>query len=92
MSILRERHFTIDEAAELVGVHRVTIDRWCRYGLEGRKLRRFKKGGRLVILERDLEDFIESTSNMLGEEPEKETDDIAERARRADAACERLGA
>lgn len=94
MKLLEEKRLTIDEAAKLLGMHRTTIDRWCRYGCgDGRRLRRFKQGSRLVVLERDLEEWIASTSNLDVPPPECGTnDDLAERVRRADEACEKLGA
>lgn len=48
------------DVAEMLAVHPLTVDRWCRCGVHGVKLRRFHVGNRVVILQADLEAFLQA--------------------------------
>jgi hypothetical protein len=88
-SIIDSRRLTIIQAARRIGRHSATIWRWCTQGVGGRVLPSVMLGGRLEILESDLEDFVRAGRRGV---PVAETDaERRERAEAADAALDAAG-
>ncbi len=65
------------QAARLLGVHVMTIVRWWRVGLRGRKLRSARVGGRRWTTKKWLEEFLQ----------EEESDGSVESRRRQEVAA-----
>ncbi|MCE9606486.1 MAG: helix-turn-helix domain-containing protein [Planctomycetia bacterium] len=61
---VRARRFSVQEAAEFVGVQKQTIYRWHRLGINSHRLTLFKVGCRTYVSEQDLENFMALTSGM----------------------------
>lgn len=85
MSLLKEKRLSVSEVAQELGVTSQAVTHWVRYGCGGVKLKALRVGSRYQILESHLEEW------LLREVAEEPDDDLAERAARADAACEALG-
>lgn len=59
MSILEETKHTLDEAAQLLGVTRRTVERYATRGARGVRLKLTRIGGKTWVLERHLVSFVE---------------------------------
>ncbi len=53
-----EKHYSLSEAARLIGVDRRSVKRWLRQDL-GILLPRVRKGGKVLIRERDVQRVVE---------------------------------
>lgn len=64
IELLDKRRYTLPQIARRADVHPGTVWRWVTSGVRGTKLPSVRVGGRLYVLEDDLDAFIESSSEM----------------------------
>jgi hypothetical protein len=77
-SLLESPKLNRKQVAARLGVCLLTVDRWARYGIRGRKLPRLKVGGKTLFLESDVERWVRDLSNR--HEPAFDADADADRA------------
>ncbi|HEX6985578.1 MAG TPA: helix-turn-helix domain-containing protein [Planctomycetaceae bacterium] len=87
-SLLDAERFTLTEAARRLNVHVNTLHRW-RQGLNGRRLRCLKIGGRVYVTREELERFVASLSDPPS--PQERAENLADRADAAGRHLDRLG-
>ncbi len=66
-SLIEARKLSIPQAARAVGVHPLTLGRWAIHGVGGRILPSIRVGGRRMILESDLEAFLQAGRTTTSE-------------------------
>jgi hypothetical protein len=50
--------FTLQEAADWAKVHKTTLQKWVKYGVDGRKLKVSKRGLVVRVCRRELDTFM----------------------------------
>jgi hypothetical protein len=64
IELLDKRRYTLPQIARRADVHPGTVWRWVTSGVRGTKLPSVRVGGRLYVLEDDLDAFIESSNEL----------------------------
>ena len=89
-TITKEATLSRRQAAARHDVHPATVDRWSMNGINGLRLPRHRRGGRIVYLPHEIDAWFDALDRLNGNKSASEPS-VEARAERADSLCAGLG-